>query len=292
MSTKYNVIFGVTKDEKALEEAISKVITEDIWPNCINVKTMANYGMGDKAWFIPPDVESARRRRPRRRTTSRRRRTTASDLPALAAAGSTVTVGAGVEPAPTICPVCARDGSASPHRRSAQALRQPRGAVGRLPGCGARREGLDHRPQRLRQDHAAALHQLSGEADRRPHLHRRQADRREAGQWRLRPSQRPRAGQGAAGDRLRLPALQPVSASDRARQRHHRAAEGAGPVARGGRGARSRDARPRSASATRSTNIPSASPAASSSASPSPACSPCSRSSCCSTRPPPPSIPS
>jgi polar amino acid transport system substrate-binding protein len=55
MSTKYNVIFGVTKDEKALEEAISKIITEDIWPNCINVKTMANYGMGDKAWFIPPD---------------------------------------------------------------------------------------------------------------------------------------------------------------------------------------------------------------------------------------------
>jgi polar amino acid transport system substrate-binding protein len=55
MSTKYNVIFGVNKDEKALEEAISKIITEDIWPNCINVKTMANYGMGDKAWFIPPD---------------------------------------------------------------------------------------------------------------------------------------------------------------------------------------------------------------------------------------------
>ena len=55
MSTKYNVIFGVTKEHKALEEAISKVIMEDIWPNCINVKTMANYGMGDKAWFIPPD---------------------------------------------------------------------------------------------------------------------------------------------------------------------------------------------------------------------------------------------
>jgi cystine transport system substrate-binding protein len=56
MSTKYNVIFGVTKEEKALEEAMSKVITEDIWPNCINVKTMAQYGMGDKSWFIPPDV--------------------------------------------------------------------------------------------------------------------------------------------------------------------------------------------------------------------------------------------
>jgi polar amino acid transport system substrate-binding protein len=55
MSTKYNVIFGVTKEEKALEEAISKVIVEDIWPNCINVKSMANYGMGDKAWFVPPD---------------------------------------------------------------------------------------------------------------------------------------------------------------------------------------------------------------------------------------------
>jgi len=54
-STKYNVIFGVTKEEKALEEAISKVIAEDIWPNCINVKTMANYGMGEKAWFVPPD---------------------------------------------------------------------------------------------------------------------------------------------------------------------------------------------------------------------------------------------
>ncbi len=55
MSAKYNVIFGVTKEEKALEEAISKIIVEDIWPNCINVKTMANYGMGDKAWFVPPD---------------------------------------------------------------------------------------------------------------------------------------------------------------------------------------------------------------------------------------------
>ena len=55
MSTKYNVIFGVNKDELELAEAISKVIAEDIWPNCINVKTMANYGMGDKAWFIPPE---------------------------------------------------------------------------------------------------------------------------------------------------------------------------------------------------------------------------------------------
>lgn len=54
MSSKYNVIFGVTKDQKALEEAISKVIVEDIWPNCVNVKAMSAYGMGDKAWFAPP----------------------------------------------------------------------------------------------------------------------------------------------------------------------------------------------------------------------------------------------
>jgi cystine transport system substrate-binding protein len=54
MSTKYSVIFGVSKEEPELAEAINKVLREDIWPNCINVKTMANYGMGDKAWFVPP----------------------------------------------------------------------------------------------------------------------------------------------------------------------------------------------------------------------------------------------
>jgi polar amino acid transport system substrate-binding protein len=55
MSTKYSVIFGVNKDEPELAEAINKVIREDIWANCINVKTMASYGLGDKAWFSPPD---------------------------------------------------------------------------------------------------------------------------------------------------------------------------------------------------------------------------------------------
>jgi polar amino acid transport system substrate-binding protein len=57
MSTKYNVIFGVNKDEKALADAMSKIISEDIWKNCINVKTMATYGMGDKAWFVPPEKD-------------------------------------------------------------------------------------------------------------------------------------------------------------------------------------------------------------------------------------------
>jgi polar amino acid transport system substrate-binding protein len=53
MSTKYNVIFGVNKDEPELAEAMNAVI-RDIWKECINVKTMANYGLGDKSWFIPP----------------------------------------------------------------------------------------------------------------------------------------------------------------------------------------------------------------------------------------------
>ncbi len=53
MSTKYNVIFGVNKEEPELAEAMNAVI-RDIWKECINVKTMANYGLGDKSWFIPP----------------------------------------------------------------------------------------------------------------------------------------------------------------------------------------------------------------------------------------------
>ncbi len=53
MSTKYNVIFGVNKDEPELAEAMNAVI-RDIWKECTNVKTMANYGLGDKSWFIPP----------------------------------------------------------------------------------------------------------------------------------------------------------------------------------------------------------------------------------------------
>src|SRR5882724_1116747 len=53
MSTKYNVIFGVNKEEPELAEAMNAVI-RDIWKECTNVKTMANYGLGDKSWFIPP----------------------------------------------------------------------------------------------------------------------------------------------------------------------------------------------------------------------------------------------
>ena len=54
MSTKYSVIFGVNKQEPELAAAMTKIIREDIWANCTNVKTMGQYGMGDKAWFVPP----------------------------------------------------------------------------------------------------------------------------------------------------------------------------------------------------------------------------------------------
>ncbi|HKG73048.1 MAG TPA: ABC transporter substrate-binding protein [Aestuariivirgaceae bacterium] len=54
MSTKYNVIFGINKNEPELAEAINGAITK-IWADCLNVKTMAKYGLGDKAWFVPPE---------------------------------------------------------------------------------------------------------------------------------------------------------------------------------------------------------------------------------------------
>ncbi len=56
MSTKYSVIFGITKDEPELAEAMNAVIAE-IWKECLNVKTMAKYGLGDRAWFIPPEKD-------------------------------------------------------------------------------------------------------------------------------------------------------------------------------------------------------------------------------------------
>ncbi len=54
MSTKYNVIFGVNKDEPELAAAMNEVIAK-LWSDCSNVKVMAKYGLGDKDWFIPPE---------------------------------------------------------------------------------------------------------------------------------------------------------------------------------------------------------------------------------------------
>jgi L-cystine transport system substrate-binding protein len=54
MSAKYNVIFGVNKEEKALADAMNVEIRK-VWANCENVKIMAKYGLGDASWFTPPD---------------------------------------------------------------------------------------------------------------------------------------------------------------------------------------------------------------------------------------------
>jgi len=57
MSAKYNIIFGVNKNEPELAEAMNAAIKQ-VWADCLNVKAMAKYGLGDKAWFVPPEVNS------------------------------------------------------------------------------------------------------------------------------------------------------------------------------------------------------------------------------------------
>ena len=54
MSAKYNVIFGINKNEPELAEAINTAIKQ-VWKDCLNVKVMAKYGLADKEWFIPPE---------------------------------------------------------------------------------------------------------------------------------------------------------------------------------------------------------------------------------------------
>jgi cystine transport system substrate-binding protein len=54
MSNKYNVIFGVNKEEKALHDAMNAEI-QKIWASCENVKIMAKYGLTDASWFTPPN---------------------------------------------------------------------------------------------------------------------------------------------------------------------------------------------------------------------------------------------
>jgi polar amino acid transport system substrate-binding protein len=54
MSTKYYSIMAIYPEEKELYEAINAEIAKS-WANCDNVKSMSQYGLGDKAWFDPPD---------------------------------------------------------------------------------------------------------------------------------------------------------------------------------------------------------------------------------------------
>jgi polar amino acid transport system substrate-binding protein len=56
MSQKYNVIFGINKELTELHDAVNEQIAK-IWADCLNVKSMAKFGLSDKSWFDPPASE-------------------------------------------------------------------------------------------------------------------------------------------------------------------------------------------------------------------------------------------
>ena len=78
MSTKYYSIMGIWPEDKELYEAVNAEI-QKAWASCLNVKTMAKYGLGSPGWFEPPEknyrIDRVRRigkRRPPIRSASRR----------------------------------------------------------------------------------------------------------------------------------------------------------------------------------------------------------------------------
>lgn len=54
MSTKYNVVMGIRKDATALADAINAGIAE-LWATCQNQTFMAEYGVTNPSFFLPPD---------------------------------------------------------------------------------------------------------------------------------------------------------------------------------------------------------------------------------------------
>jgi len=54
MSTKYNVIMGIRKDATALHDAVNAEIA-NLWATCTNQALMAEYGVTDASFFVPPD---------------------------------------------------------------------------------------------------------------------------------------------------------------------------------------------------------------------------------------------
>ena len=148
-----------------------------------------------------------------------------------------------------------------------KSLRAPRGAQGRRPGGAPGRGRGDLRPLRVGQVDAAALRQLPRGPDRG-------LDRGRRHPARGRPPHPPQARAdppAAAARRHGLPAVQPVPAHDRARERHR----GARSRVKGQRRRGRRERAPRSSSTrsgwpTRRTSTRSGCPAASSSGSPSP----------------------
>ena len=149
-----------------------------------------------------------------------------------------------------------------------QALRRARSAEGHRPRRRQRRSGLHPRPQRLRQEHAAALRQPARAARGGRDLPRGPGHLQGPGlgdrRAELEPRLRPPAGRDG------LPAVQPLPPQDRAGERDHGAGEGARQSKAEARGERPRRCWSASASPTSSTSTPNASPAASSSGSRSP----------------------
>src|SRR6266513_2425679 len=99
-------------------------------------------------------------------------------------------------------------------RRRTQELRPARGAEGRVFRCAARQRRQHDRRERLRQEHAPALHQPPRDAERGRDLHRRRAD--------AFPRRRRRAAQAAPDRReageLALECLRRVHLLDKAEE--------------------------------------------------------------------------
>jgi polar amino acid transport system substrate-binding protein len=54
MSTRYNATIGIRKEGAALADAINVEIA-NLWATCGNQRIMADYGVTDASFFIPPD---------------------------------------------------------------------------------------------------------------------------------------------------------------------------------------------------------------------------------------------
>ncbi|HEU5434563.1 MAG TPA: ABC transporter substrate-binding protein [Thermomicrobiales bacterium] len=54
MSTTYNVVMGIRQDAKGLEDAVNGKI-DQLWADCENQKIMAQYGVTDPSFFLPPN---------------------------------------------------------------------------------------------------------------------------------------------------------------------------------------------------------------------------------------------
>ena len=52
LTSKYNVVFGLSKEAPNLLKAVNEKIAE-MWATCLNRKIAEKYGLGDDSWFMP-----------------------------------------------------------------------------------------------------------------------------------------------------------------------------------------------------------------------------------------------